>query len=91
MLGSKGCPRGNAQGGSDGNEGYSVCYPSRIERGVVGLTLKEGENGGNSFASGLKLRSGPLENCTNQSAVKSVPLRTWKKIARRSQQSDVDK
>ena len=62
-----------------------------MERGVVGLTLMEAKNGGNSTASGLKIRPGPLEDCTNLSVVKSVPLRTWKKITCLSQQSDVDK
>ena len=57
----------------------------------MGLTLNEGKNGGNSTASGLKIRPGPLEDCTNPSVVKFVPLRTWKKIACLSQQSDVDK
>ena len=83
--------KGKDQGHSDGIQGHSVCYSSQIERGVVGLTLKEGNNGGNSFASGMKIRPGPLEDCTNHSVVKSIPLRTWKKIARLSQQSDVDR
>ena len=68
-----------------------MCYSIRMERGVVGLTLNEGKNGGNSTASGLKIRPGPLEDCTNPSVVKFVPLRTWKKIACLSQQSNVDK
>ena len=57
----------------------------------MGLTLKEGNNAGNSSASGMKIRPSPLEDCTNHSVVKFVPLRTWKKIARLSQQSDVNK
>ncbi|KAF3974236.1 hypothetical protein CMV_002414 [Castanea mollissima] len=90
-TGREGCPKGRVQGDRDDNEGHSVCCSSRLEKGVAGLTLKEGQNGGNSSASGLKNRLGILEECTKQSAVKSVPLRTWKKIARQCQQSDVDK
>ena len=90
-IGRDGCPKGRVQGDRDGNKGHSVCCSSRIERGVVGLTLKERKNGGNSSANGLKIRLGPLEDCTNKSVVKSVPLRTWKKIARQCQQSNVDR
>ena len=68
-----------------------MCYSSRIERAVVGLSLKDGKDGGNSSASGLKLRLGPLEDCTNKSVVKSAPLRTWKNIACQCQKPDVDK
>ena len=75
-LRREGCSKVKVQGHSDGNEGHSVCYTSRMERVVVGLTLKEGKNGGNGSASGLKIRLGPLEDCTNLSVVKSVPLRT---------------
>lgn len=84
-------PKVRVQSDRDGNVGHSVCYSSRIERGVVGLTLKERKDGGNSAATGLKFPRGPLEDCTNLSVGKSVPLRTWKKIARQSQKSNVDK
>ena len=87
----KGCSKGKAQGYSDDTEGHSVSYSLRMERGVVGLTLNGGKKDGNSSAGGLNIRLGPVEECSNQCVVKSVPLRTWKKIARLSQQSDVDK
>ena len=87
----KGCSKGKAQGHSDDTEGHSVSYSLRMERGVVGLTLNGGKKDGNSSAGGLNIWPGPVEECSNQCVVKSVPLRTWKKIARLSQQSDVDK
>ena len=57
----------------------------------MGLTLNGEKKGGNSSVGGLIIRPDPVEECSNQCVVKSVLLRTRKKIARLSQQSDVDK
>ena len=58
---------------------------------MEGLMLNGGEDEGNSFTGGLNIRSSPIENDSNGGVVKSVPLRTWKKIARLRQQSDIEK
>ena len=85
------CSKGKTQGHSDDTDGHSVSFSLRMEKGVVGLTLNGGKEDGNSFVGGLNIRPGPIEEGSNQCVVKSVPLRTWKKIARLSQQSDVEK
>ena len=87
----EGCSKGKTQGHFDDTDGHSVSFSLRMERGVVGLTLNGGKEVGNSSAGGLNIRLGTIEEGSNQCAVKSVPLRTWKKIACLSQQSDVEK
>ena len=69
------------QNDSGGDECQSASYSSQIERGVVGLSLKEGVAGGNSVADGLMTRLGPMEDGVKVCEDKSVTLRTWKRVA----------
>lgn len=84
-------PKDIGQRVRDENDGHSECFSSRIERGVVGLTLKEGANGDKSVDYRLKLRTGTTEDCINQNVGKLVPVRTWKRIARQCHKSNNDK